>query len=55
MCVCVCGWVGVCVGECIFRQQIIIQACFVKDDGTLFIISNFIFSRLFFYFSIVGI
>ena len=24
--------------ECIFRQQVIILASFVKDDGTLFII-----------------
>ena len=24
--------------ECVFRQQVIIQASFVKDDGTLFII-----------------
>ena len=33
------------IEECIFRQQDIIQARFVKDDGTLFIISNFIFSK----------
>ena len=30
------------------KQQVIIQASFVKDDGTLFIIFNFIFSRLLF-------
>ena len=29
-----------------WRQQVIIQANIVKDDGTLFIILNFIFSRL---------
>ena len=33
------------VKECIFRQQVIIQASFIKDDGTLFIIFNCNFSR----------
>ena len=28
---------------CILRQKVIIQARFVKDDGILFIIFNFIF------------
>ena len=39
MCVCVC--VCVCVEECIFRQQVMIQASFIKDVGTLFIIQIF--------------
>ena len=30
--------------KCIFRQQVIIQRSFVKDDGTLFIIFYLIFS-----------
>ena len=36
--------------ECVFRQQVIIQVSFVKDDGTLFItlISFFQDSLLFF-------
>ena len=38
--------------ECIFRQQGIIQASFVKDDRTLFII--FIFSRLLAIFLVSG-
>ena len=32
--------------ECIFKQHVIIQASFVKDDGTLFIIFNFIFPSM---------
>ena len=42
------------IEECIFRQQVIIQVSFIKDDGTLFIISNFIFSRLLVIFQVVG-
>ena len=39
---------------CIFRQQVIFQASFVKDHGKLFII-NFIFFKTPCYFSSVGI
>ena len=34
------------IEECIFRLQVIIQASFVKGDGSLFIIFNLIFWRL---------
>ena len=30
-------------GKTLHGKQVIIQACFVKDDGTLFIIFDFIF------------
>ena len=41
------------IEEYIFRQQVIIQANFV-DDGTQFIIFNFIFSRLLAIFLVSG-
>ena len=56
VCVCVCVsihayiylsiyiYIYIYIEECMFRHQIIIQVSFVKDDGTLFIIFNFIFS-----------
>ena len=34
------------IEECIFKQQVILQASFVKDDGTLFIFCNFVLSLL---------
>ena len=39
--------------ECIFKQKVI-QASFVKNDGTLFIIFNFIFSRFLVIFLVLG-
>ena len=50
VCVCVCVYFE----ESIFRQQVIIQASFVKDDGTMFVIFNFIFSRLLVIFLVSG-
>ena len=29
-------YVYIYIEECIFRQQVIIQASFIKDDGTLY-------------------
>ena len=38
----------------VHKQEVIIQASFVKDVGTLFIISNFIFSSFLFIFLVSG-
>ena len=35
-------------------QQVIVQANFIEDDGTLFIIKNFIFSSQLFIFFVTG-
>ena len=40
------------IEECIFRQQVIIQASFVKDDGTLFIILILFFQDTLSFFSL---
>ena len=48
----VCVYIYIYFEECIFRQQIIIQASFVKDDGTLVV---YYFFKTSCYFSSVGI
>ena len=42
------------IQECIFSYQVIIQANLVKDNGTLYIIYNFISSRPIISFRVLG-
>ena len=37
VCVCIYIYIYIYIEECIFRQQVVIKASFIKDNGTLFV------------------